>query len=215
MQRTDSLEKTLMLGKIEGRRGRGRQRMRWLNDHRLDGHEFEQCLGVGDGQGSLVCCSPWVAKSWTQLSNWTELNTAFCLYVRISVRYILKSETAGSKCMGIYNLADIAKFPSLGKVLFCIWTSYAWAAYICDSPTRLLSHGLSKYVISLLNFCQSDRWEMQPQCGLGLHSLFISEVEHFFICLRAICIAFSESYMHAFQHFSAEIFCINCWSLTS
>ena len=148
--------------------------------------------------------------------NWaTELNTAFGLYMGISVRYILKSETAGSKCVGIYNLADIAKFPSLGKLPFCILTSYAWAAYVCDSPTWLLSHSPSKYVISLLNFCQSDRWEMQPHCGLGLHCLFISEVEHFFICLRAICIAFSESYMHAFQHFSAEIFCINCCSLTS
>ena len=42
--------------------------------HRLDGHEFEQALGVGDGQGSLVCCSPWVAKSRIWLSNWTELN---------------------------------------------------------------------------------------------------------------------------------------------
>ena len=30
--------------------------------HRLDGHEFEQALGVGDGQGSLVCCSPWGHK---------------------------------------------------------------------------------------------------------------------------------------------------------
>ena len=30
--------------------------------HRLDGHEFEQALGVGDGQGSLVCCSPWGCK---------------------------------------------------------------------------------------------------------------------------------------------------------
>ena len=30
--------------------------------HRSDGHEFEQALGVGDGQGSLVCCSPWVCK---------------------------------------------------------------------------------------------------------------------------------------------------------
>ena len=46
MKRTDSLEKTLMLGKIEGRRKRGRQRMRW--HHRLNGHEFEQALGVGD-----------------------------------------------------------------------------------------------------------------------------------------------------------------------
>ena len=38
--------------------------------HCLDGHEFEQALGVGDGQGSLVCCSPWgAAKRQTQLSN--------------------------------------------------------------------------------------------------------------------------------------------------
>ena len=35
----------------------------------LNGHEFEQDSGVGDGQGSLVCCSPWVAKSQTQLNN--------------------------------------------------------------------------------------------------------------------------------------------------
>ena len=44
MQRTDSLEKTLILGKIEGRRKRGQQRMRW--HHRFDGHEFEQAMGV-------------------------------------------------------------------------------------------------------------------------------------------------------------------------
>ena len=51
MWRTDSLEKPLMLGKIEGRRSRGWQRMRWLVGwhHWLDGHEFEQALGVGDG----------------------------------------------------------------------------------------------------------------------------------------------------------------------
>ena len=36
---------------------------------RLNGHEFVQALGVGDGQGSLMCCSPWVVKSWTRLSN--------------------------------------------------------------------------------------------------------------------------------------------------
>ena len=39
--------------------------------HRLDEHEFERAPGVGDGQGSLVCCSTQVAKSWTRLS---ELN---------------------------------------------------------------------------------------------------------------------------------------------
>ena len=66
IRRTDSLEKTLMLGKIEGRR-RGRQRMRWLDCItismvmvKLD--EFEQAPGFGDGQGSLVCCSLWGHK---------------------------------------------------------------------------------------------------------------------------------------------------------
>ena len=41
--------------------------------HQRNGHEFEWTPGVGDGQGSLACCSPWVTKSQTQLSNWTEL----------------------------------------------------------------------------------------------------------------------------------------------
>ena len=43
--------------------------------HRLDGHEFEQALGVGDRQWSLVCCSPWVCKQsdTTEQLNWTEL----------------------------------------------------------------------------------------------------------------------------------------------
>ena len=66
MRRTDSLEKTLMLGKIEGRRRRGQQRIMAGWHHLLDGHEFELALGVlvmfDDGQGSLACCSPWGCK---------------------------------------------------------------------------------------------------------------------------------------------------------
>ena len=70
MWRTDSFEKTLMMGKIEGRRRWG-----WLKDemvgshHQLDGHEFEQTPGDSKGEGSLVCCSPWVTKSQTRLSD--------------------------------------------------------------------------------------------------------------------------------------------------
>jgi len=75
MRRTDSFEKTLMLGKMEGGRKRGRQRMRWLDGITdLDGHEFEQALGVGDGRGSLACCSPWGRKelNMTLWLNWTK-----------------------------------------------------------------------------------------------------------------------------------------------
>ena len=63
MWTADSLEKTLMLWKIEGERRRGRQWMRWLDGITgLSGHEFEHAPGVTDGQGSLVCCSPWGHK---------------------------------------------------------------------------------------------------------------------------------------------------------
>jgi len=56
-----------------------RQEEKWTTEdemvrwhHWLNGHEFEQALGVGDGQGSLACCSSWVAKSQTWLGDWNE-----------------------------------------------------------------------------------------------------------------------------------------------
>ena len=62
--RTNQLEKTVMLGKIVGRRRRGQQRIRWLDGitDSVNGHEFEQTSGDSEGQESLACCSPWSLK---------------------------------------------------------------------------------------------------------------------------------------------------------
>jgi len=64
IRRADSFEKTLMLGKIEGRR-RGATEDEMVGWHqRLSGHGFGWTPGIGDGQGGLVCCGSWGRKEW-------------------------------------------------------------------------------------------------------------------------------------------------------
>ena len=92
----DSMKKIQMLGKVEGRRRRGQQRMRWLDGiTRLNGHEFEWSLGVGDGQGGLVCCDSWGRKE----SDMTEQLNWVCKSLEIS--HSLKSSEYKEEIMGV------------------------------------------------------------------------------------------------------------------
>ena len=85
IQRTNSLEKTLMLGKIEGGRRRGRQDEMVGWHYQLDGRKCEQVQGFGYWKGSLACCTPWGHK----ISDMTDWAVAWKRLGSIASKYIL------------------------------------------------------------------------------------------------------------------------------
>ena len=108
IRRADSLEKTLMLGKIEGRRRRGRQRMRWL-DGTIDSvdmslSKLQEVVGREGGQGILACCSLWGHKEagTTERLNSNQQSTlalAFVLVILSSCKFFSTLPSASSFCL--------------------------------------------------------------------------------------------------------------------
>ena len=113
MRRANSLEKILMLGKIEGRRRRGWQRMRWGWHHWLLGHEFEETLWDSEGQGSLACWSPWGLKEleMTEWLNQTEdskcvQSSGYIVWFNVEMKSKLTQSETWNYCL-MFNVWDV------------------------------------------------------------------------------------------------------------
>ena len=134
MQRTDSLEKTLMLGKIEGRR-RGRQRMRWL-DGITDSMDksLSQLWELVVLQGGLVCCSPWGWKEPDRIEwlNWTKLFLQKNSKILCASLEGIQSPASGLHCCFL-TLPPLSPHPLPFLISNCLYLPFqTWASQVAQ-----------------------------------------------------------------------------------
>ena len=130
MRRTDSLEKTLMLGKIEGRKRRGWQRTRWL-DGIIDSMDMSLNKD-GEGQGSLACCSPWGCKELDMTEQLKNNNSGFIPKSLINLHKF--SIVNVSVCIPTNSVRG---FPFLHTlfIIYCLQTFWWWSFWLLWDDT--------------------------------------------------------------------------------
>ena len=132
MQTADSFKKTLMLGKIEGRRRRGWQRMRWL-----DGITVSMDTGVGDVQEGLECCSPWGCKE-SDTTEWLIWSDLIIIYGASRVALVVKNLPANEGESWIWSLAQE---DPLKEIMATHSSILAWRILWTEKPGGLQSMG--------------------------------------------------------------------------
>ena len=163
MWRADSLEKTLMLGKIEGRR-RGTTEDEMVGwHHRLDGHESEQTPGVGEGEGGLACCDySWGRKEsdTTEQLNWTELWLLWIINASIQVSvWVIAFNCGSSVTKPCLTPCDPMNCSMLGfPVLHYVWVCHTPVHWVSDAIQP--SHSLCSPFSCLQSFPPSGSFPM-------------------------------------------------------